>query len=63
MPTTEVPIEQSPEEHLSALEELPPEAIISARIVLTAESAERVADLRANPPELTDALKALFADG
>jgi uncharacterized protein (DUF1778 family) len=56
-------VEQALEHHLSALEELPPEAIVPARIVLTAESAGRVADLLENPPEPTDALRRLFDDG
>ncbi len=55
-------VEQALEHHLSALEELPPEAIVPARIVLSAESAERVADLLENPPAPTDALRRLFDD-
>lgn len=56
-------VEQALEHHLSALEELPAEAIVPARIVLSAESAERVASLLENPPEPTDAMKRLFDDG
>lgn len=56
-------VEQALEHHLSALEELPPEAIIPARIVLSAESAERVAHLLETPPAPTGAMKRLFSDG
>ncbi len=56
-------VEQALEHHLSALEELPAEAIVPTRIVLTAQSAERVADLLENPPQPTDAMKRLFDDG
>jgi uncharacterized protein (DUF1778 family) len=55
-------IEDALEHHLEALEELPADAIIPARIVLTPESAELVADLLENPPEPSEALKRLFDD-
>ena len=55
-------VEQALEHHLSALEELPPEAIVPARIVLSAESAGQVADLLENPPAPTEAMERLFDD-
>lgn len=55
-------IEQALLHHLSALEELPTDAIVPARIVLDRESAERVRALTERPPEPTDALKQLFDD-
>jgi predicted DNA-binding protein len=53
-------IEDALLQHLRALEELPPGAIIPARIVLTQESAERVRRMIAQPPEPTEALKRLL---
>ena len=48
--------------HLRALEELPPEAIVPARVVLTRASAERVRTLISHPPPPTQAMKRLFND-
>ncbi len=48
--------------HLQALAELPPEAIVPKRIVLTRESAERVRELVERPPEPTVDMKLLFDD-
>ncbi|MBI2895896.1 MAG: ribbon-helix-helix protein, CopG family [Deltaproteobacteria bacterium] len=55
-------IEQALQHHLQALEELPPEAIIPTRIVLTPRSARRVRELVEHPPKPTRAMKALFSD-
>ena len=48
--------------HLQALEELPPDAIVPARVVLERESGERVRKLLAHPPAATEALKRMFRD-
>lgn len=48
--------------HLQALAELPPEAIVPKRIVLSRESAERVRDLVERPPEPTPEMQRLFDD-
>jgi predicted DNA-binding protein len=55
-------IEQALLHHLSALEELPADAIVPARVVLDRESAERVRAIVERPPAPTDALKRLFDD-
>jgi len=55
-------IEQALLHHLRALEELPADVIVPARLVLDAASAERVRDRTERPPEPTDALKQLFDD-
>ena len=55
-------VEEALRHHLQALAELPPEAIIPKRIVLTRESAERVRDLVERPPEPTDEMRRLFDD-
>jgi predicted DNA-binding protein len=55
-------IEQALLHHLQALEELPVEAILPARVVLSEESAVRVRDLIARPPQPTEAMKSLFDD-
>jgi predicted DNA-binding protein len=55
-------IEDALLQHLQALEELPLDAIVPARIVLSNESAERVRKMVARPPEATDDLKRLFDD-
>ena len=55
-------IEEALLQHLQALEELPGDVIVPARIVLSPESAERVRDLIARPPEATEDLKRLFDD-
>jgi len=55
-------IEQALLHHLSALEELPLEVIVPARLVLDRESAAHVRELTERPPEPTDALRQLFDD-
>lgn len=55
-------VEQALRHHLQALAELPPDAIVPKRIVLTRESAERVRDLVERPPQPTEAIKRLFDD-
>ncbi len=55
-------IEQALLHHLQALEELPQDAVVPARIVLTRESAERVRDLTSHPPAPTEAMRRLFDD-
>lgn len=55
-------VEQAVLHHLRALDELPPDAIIPARVVLDAPSAERVRDLTENPPQPTEAMRRLFDD-
>lgn len=55
-------VEQALLHHLQALEELPEDVRVPARMVLDAESAERVRALRRHPPEPTPAMKKLFVD-
>lgn len=55
-------IEDALLQHLQALEQLPAEALVPARIVLSAESAARVRQMIARPPEPTADLKQLFDD-
>ena len=55
-------IEDALIQHLQALEELPADVIVPARLVLTRESAQRVRDMIARPPEPTEDLKRLFDD-
>lgn len=55
-------IEQALAHHLQALEELPEDVRISARMVLDAASAERVRELLEHPPEPTEAMRRLFDD-
>ena len=55
-------IQQALLHHLQALEELPPDAIVPARIVITHDSAERVRDRLRHPPEPTEEMKQLFDD-
>jgi metal-responsive CopG/Arc/MetJ family transcriptional regulator len=55
-------IEEALRHHLQALAELPPDAIVPKRIVLTRENAERVRDLIERPPEPTDEMRRLFDD-
>ena len=55
-------IEQALQHHLQALDELPPDAIVPARIQLAPESARRVHDLVEHAPEPTEAMKRLFDD-
>ncbi len=53
-------IEDAIVHHLDALEELPAEYIIPARVTVTDESWERVVSELEAPPEPTDALRALM---
>lgn len=53
-------IEEALRHHLRALRELPNDAIIPTRIVVTRESGERVLQRLAKPGKPTKALKALF---
>ena len=55
-------IEDALLQHLQALEELPADAIVPARIVLSPQSAEGVRDMIARPPEPTEDMKRLFDD-
>ena len=55
-------IEDALMQHLQALEELPAEALVPARIVLSPESAARVRQMITRPPEPTEDLKRLFDD-
>lgn len=55
-------VEEALRHHLQALAELPPEAIIPKRIVLTRESAEQVRELVERPPAPTPEMKRLFDD-
>ncbi|MFQ5790199.1 MAG: ribbon-helix-helix protein, CopG family [Acidobacteriota bacterium] len=55
-------IEDALLQHLQALEELPDEIIVPARIVLSMESADRVREMITRPPEPTEEMKRLFDD-
>lgn len=55
-------VEDALRHHLQVLAELPADAIIPKRVVLTRESAERVRDLVERPPEPTDEMRRLFDD-
>lgn len=55
-------IEQALQHHLRALEELPLDIIVPARVVLTSGSAMQVRDVTRHPPEATDAMRKLFDD-
>ena len=55
-------IEQALLHHLQALEELPWEAILPVKMVLSEESSRHVRQLVQNPPEPTEAMKRLFHD-
>lgn len=46
--------------HLQALEELPTEVIVPARLVLSRACAERVREMLNHPPEPTEEIKRLF---
>ena len=48
--------------HLTALEELPPDIIVPARLVLSSDSADPVKNALTHPPEPTDDMKQLFDD-
>ena len=49
-------------QHLQALDELPPDVIVPARIVLDAASAEPVRQMITRPPEPTEEMKRLLDD-
>ena len=55
-------IEQALSHHLQALEELPGDVIVPARMVLGRDSAERVLDAMSQPREPTEAMRRLFDD-
>lgn len=55
-------IEQALLHHLQALEELPADAIVPARLVLSDESADRVRDRVEKAPAPTEAMRRLFDD-
>ncbi|MCP4675626.1 MAG: hypothetical protein GY854_09010 [Deltaproteobacteria bacterium] len=55
-------VEQALQHHLQALESLPLELVVPARIVLTEESAKRVRDLNTYPPKPTKSMRRLFDD-
>jgi predicted DNA-binding protein len=55
-------VEQALLHHLQALEELPTDAVIPARVVLSPESAQRVRDLISHPPAPNEAMQRLFDD-
>lgn len=46
--------------HLQALEELPADVVVPARIVLSRESAARVREMLTRPPKPTKEMKRLF---
>lgn len=47
--------------HLAALRELPSDLIIPPRLLVTPETGSWLLELMENPPEPTDAMRALFA--
>lgn len=55
-------IEDALLQHLQALEQLPAEVIVPARIVLAPESQEQVRQMITKPPEPTEDMKRLFDD-
>ena len=55
-------IQQALLHHLQALEELPPDAIVPVRLVITRESAQHVRDRINRPPKPTEEMKRLFDD-
>ena len=55
-------IEDALRHHLQALEQLPADVLVPARVVLSAESAVRVRDAITRPPKPTKHLKRLFDD-
>lgn len=55
-------VEQALRHHLLALDQLPSDALVPTRVVLTRASAERVRDLIERPPEPTEAMRRLFDD-
>ena len=55
-------IEQALLHHLQALEDLPLDAILPVRLVISEECAIMIRELVARPPEPTEAMKRLFHD-
>ena len=55
-------VEEALLHHLQALEELPADVVVPARVVLNSESAKRVRDLISHPPPPTEELQHLFDD-
>lgn len=55
-------IEQALAHHLRALDELPPDAIVPARLVLSRKSAERVTERIDQPEPPTEDMRKLFDD-
>ncbi|MFZ5481744.1 MAG: ribbon-helix-helix protein, CopG family [Myxococcota bacterium] len=55
-------VEQALVHHLQALEELPEDVRVPARMVLDEESAGRVRAMIERPPAATEAMKKLFDD-
>jgi uncharacterized protein (DUF1778 family) len=47
--------------HLAALRELPADVILPPRLLVTPEAGSWLLELMENPPEPTDAMRALFA--
>lgn len=54
-------VEQALRHHLRALRELPADVIVPPQLVVTAKTAERLADRLENPRKATAAMRALFA--
>jgi predicted DNA-binding protein len=55
-------VEEALLHHLQALEQLPTDVLVPARIVLGPQSAERVREMITRPPEATEEMKRLFDD-
>ena len=55
-------IEDALLQHLQALEELPADVLVPARVVLSAKSASRVRESITRPPKPTKDMKRLFDD-
>ncbi|MFT5475277.1 MAG: hypothetical protein ACI8Y8_000606 [Planctomycetota bacterium] len=55
-------VEQALLHHFRALDELPPAAIVPARVTLSKASAEQVRDLVERPPAATEDMQRLFDD-
>ena len=53
-------IEQALRHHLRALRDLPPDVIVPPQIVVSAETAEHLADRMERPRKPTPAMRALF---
>jgi predicted DNA-binding protein len=55
-------VEQALLHHLQALEELPADVVVPARVVLDRASATRVRELLTRPSQPTEAMRRLFDD-